>query len=405
MMRPAFLAGVRVADFTWAGAGPFGTKVLSDFGAEVIKIESAARPDSVRTGGPFRDRVPGIDRSGYFASRNTGKQSVTLDLKTDEGRAVAHALIRRSDVVANNFAPGAMDRMGVGWDVVRRLRPDAIWLEMPMYGAEGPRATLAGVGMTISAVTGLMWSTAHAEGDPIGPGTHYPDHAANPYHAAFAVLAALRRRRRTGQGLRIELSQVESTLNFVGPAVVAAAAGQPMPVTGNAEPDAAPHGIYRAAGPDSWVAIAVSTNEHWRAFCTLIGASALAEDPSLATGRERAAQRARLDALAEGWTRPLAAAEAAAALRAAGIPAAVVANARDLIEDDAHLAARQFWQRVPHPELGNSLYAAPPPVIDGARVALERPPLLGEHTDRVLSSVLGMDSAAIARLRERGALR
>src|SRR5688572_10803634 len=187
ILKPQFLKGVRFTDLTWAGAGPFCTKIFSDFGADVLKIESTTRPDSVRMGGPFKDRIPGTNRSGYFASRNTGKKSVSLNLKEPSARELVHAMIRESDVVSNNFGPGAMDRLGLDYASLCKIKPDIIALSMPMYGSTGPRANLLGVGMTISAATGIMWHTAYACGDAVGPGTHYPDHAANPYHAAFAV--------------------------------------------------------------------------------------------------------------------------------------------------------------------------------------------------------------------------
>ena len=208
-MKPHFLEGVRFADFCWAGAGAFTTKIFSDFGADVIKIETSARPDSTRVSGPYRDGIKGINRSGYFAARNTGKKSFTVDLKTDQGRAVIVELIRQSDVVSNNFGGGAMERLGFGYEDVARIKPDVVYLAMPMYGETGPRASMVGLGMTISAVTGMTWLTGHAGGPPIGAGTHFPDHAANPNHAAFAVLAALRYRRLTGKGMNIDQSQVE----------------------------------------------------------------------------------------------------------------------------------------------------------------------------------------------------
>lgn len=402
-MRPQFLKNVRFADLSWAGAGPFGTKVFSDFGADIIKIESSTRLDSVRTGGPFKDRRFGVNRSGYFASRNTGKKSVTLDLKSDEGHAIVMDLIRHSDVVSNNFGPGAMDRMGLSYETVRAVKPDLVYLSMPMYGDTGPRANMLGVGMTISGVTGLMWSTAYDEGDPVGPGTHYPDHAANPYHAAFAVLAALRHRRRTGEGMKIDLSQVESTINFIGPAVVEqAVTGRDPGQTGNASMTAAPHGIYRCRGDDSWCAITVMDDAQWRAFAEAIG---FADDGSYANAEDRVRVRAELDRVTEAWTSAQSAADVVAAMRAAGVPAAIGASSRYLVEEDAQLAARNYWQRVPHPELGNSLYTSPPFVIDGERVDLQRPPLLGEHTRDVLRDVLGMEADAIANLEQAGVLK
>ena len=395
-MKPRFLEGVRICDVTWAGAGPFCTKIFSDFGADVIKVESTRRLDSVRIGGPFKDRKFGVNRSGYFASRNTGKKSVVLDMKSERGREILHELIRCSDVISNNFAPGAMERLGLSYESVCAIRPDIVYLSMPMYGASGPRAQLPGVGMTISAVTGLMWSTAYRDGDPVGPGTHYPDHAANPYHAAFAVLAALRRRRLTGVGAKIDLSQVESTTNFIGAAVVQCAMeGRDRPQIGNASEEAAPHGIYRGAGEDDWIAVAITTDEEWRRLAPFIG---LDGARGLDRAAERIARRGELDQVLGKWLADQDATAAAERLRAAGVPAAVVAHSQYLIERDAHLAGRGYWQRVEHPELGRSLYASPPYRIDGERVELSRPPLLGEHTREVLASLLGRSEAELDEL-------
>ena len=403
-MRPDFLADVRLADFTWAGAGPFGTKVFSDFGADVIKIESSVRLDSVRTGGPFKDRRSGVDRSGYFASRNTGKKSVVLDLKSEEGRRIAHDIVRQSDVVSNNFGPGAMKRLGMDYETVRRIKSDIIYLSMPMYGEDGPRAELLGVGMTISAVTGLMWSTGYRADDPVGPGTHYPDHAANPYHAAFAVLAALRHRRLTGEGMKIDLSQVESTINFIGSAMVRCAAEEgDRPQPGNASWRMAPQGIYRCAGDDAWCAITVATDEQWAALAAILGGDAMSD--RFASVQSRLAASSEIDRLVGAWAAEKGADLVAETLRTAGIPAAFVANARHLIEHDRQLAERDYWQRVTHPELGHSLYASPPYRVDGERVELARPPLLGEHTREVLANLLTMSDAEMDRLETAGVFR
>lgn len=400
-MKPKFLEHVRFADFTWAGAGSFGTKIFSDFGAEIIKIESSVRLDSVRTGGPFKDRKFGVNRSGYFASRNSGKKSVVLDLKSAEGKRIAYDIIRRSDVVANNFGPGAMDRLGMDYETLRSIKPDIIYLSMPMYGEEGPRAQLLGVGMTISAVTGLMWSTGYRADDPVGPGTHYPDHAANPYHAAFAVLAALRRRRLTGEGMKIDLSQVESTINFIGTSVLRCAVeGGDRPQIGNASADMAPQGVYRCAGDDAWCAITVRDDAEWKAMAALIGGDA--RSARFATVEARLEAREEIDALVERWTSGRSAEQASETLRSMGIPAALVASSRYLIEQDPQLAERGYWQRTEHPELGNSLYASPPYRIDGERVELSRPPLLGEHTRAVLGELLGMPNSELDQLEAAG---
>jgi benzylsuccinate CoA-transferase BbsF subunit len=400
-----FLRGIRIADFTWAGAGPFCTKVFSDFGAEVIKVESFTRIDPVRKGAPYKDGKAGVNRSGYFASRNTGKRSLLLDLKSDEGKAVALRLIEQSDVVTNNFGPGVMQRLGLGYDDVRKIKPDIIHLSMPMYGQEGPRSSLLGVGMTISAVTGLMWMTAYGPDDPVGPGTHYPDHAANPYHAAFAVLAALRHRRHTGRGMQIDLSQVESTINFVGPAAVEyAVTGQEPRQTGNRSATEAPHNLFRCHGEDSWCGIAVQNERQWLALAAAIERSDLAADASLLSAARRLERVDELERAVADWTVGRTAREAARVLQQAGVPAMRVARSKDLIEDDEQLAARGAWQHIDHPEMGVTRFTSPPYRIDGQRVELTRPPLLGEHTEEVLT-VLGFSEGEIERLKEKGVLK
>lgn len=404
-MKPQFLKGVRFTDLTWAGAGPFCTKIFSDFGAEVLKVESLTRPDSVRMGGPFKDRVPGTNRSGYFASRNTGKKSLALNLKEPAAMKVLHAMIRESDVVSNNFGPGAMDRLGLDNATMRAIKPDLITLSMPMYGSAGPRANLLGVGMTISAVTGLMWHTAYGPGDAVGPGTHYPDHAANPYHAAFAVLAALRCRRHTGEGMDIDLSQVESTANFMGAAIVEAGlTGLEPPQVGNRSRIHAPHNFFRAGGDDQWVAVAVLNDAQWVALCAVMGRDDLAHDVRYAHASGRIAEVAVVEGAVAQWVRGRGTEAVVEALRGAGVPVSKVQSSRDLIEDDAQFRANAVWQHVDHPEVGPILLNSPPFKIDGERVELERPPLLGEHTREVLATFLQVSPARLAELDAAGAL-
>jgi benzylsuccinate CoA-transferase BbsF subunit len=405
-MKPDFLKDVCIIDLTWAGAGPFCTKLFSDFGAEVIKIESMTRPDPVRMGGPFRDGIAGTNRSGYFASRNTGKQSVSIDLKQEAGRALVRELIDKADIVSNNFGPGAMDRLGFGYDAVKAIKPDIIYLSMPMYGQSGPRASMLGVGMTISAVTALTWMTAYREGEPVGPGTHYPDHAANPYHAAFAVLAALRYKRQTGRGMNIDLSQVESTLNFVGPALVyESITGKNPPVVGNRSVTAAPHNLFACAGEDQWCAIAVLSDDAWQRVLQVMGRTDLASDARLVTAAGRLAHVDEVEALVIHWTKTRNVDDVVDQLLTADIAAAVVANSRYLAEEDPQLRARGFWQTVDHPEIGESLFTSPPYCVDGERIELERPPLFGEHTDAVLSGHLGYTAQQIEAIRKEGVLR
>ncbi len=404
-MQPHFLDGIRFVDLTWAGAGPFSTKLFSDFGADVIKVESRSRPDPVRIGGPYRNKQPGLNRSGYFASRNTGKRSLAINLKHPISRDVLFALIREADVVSNNFGPGAMERLGLGYDQVRNVKPDIIYLAMPMYGESGPLAGLTGVGMTISAVSGLMWQTGYEDGGPLGPGTHFPDHAANPYHAAFAVIAALRHRRATGNGMKIDLSQVESTINCMGlPCMEAVVTGEECDRVGNRSRFHAPHNIFRCAGEDSWCAIAVLDDTQWQKLAHQIGSDGLATGPSLATAAERLAQVERVERAVATWTASRDATDVMTTLQSHGIPAGVVASSRFIMDEDRQLAHRGYFQTIDHPEIGASRFTSPPFLLDGERVELRRPPLLGEHNEDVLCGILNYSKEQVQQLNAQGVL-
>ncbi|MFJ4465946.1 CaiB/BaiF CoA transferase family protein [Streptomyces sp. NPDC089424] len=396
------LDGIRVADFTWVGAGPFLTKPLADHGADVIKIESRTRTDPIRGMAPFRDGSPGTDRSGYFANRNTSKRSLCLDLKDPRGRDLALELIARSDVVANNFTPGTMDRLGLGYHDVLEVRPDVVYLDMPMQGNAGPHRDFRGYGLTIAAAGGLLGLTGHSGRPPVGTGTNYPDHVPNPLHAAVAVLAALRRRRRTGEGQYVELAQLESTVNVVGPALLAAAAGLPAGRRGNEDTVAAPHGVYPCAGEDRWCAVSVSTDRQWTALTRTLGDPPWASRPDLATAEGRRAARQELEGFMASATATRQAGELADALTAAGVPAAAVSDAEQVLADP-QLNARGHWVVLDHPEMGPSVYDNIPYRLSTTPGALRGPaPLLGADTREVCQDLLGLDPDAYERLAEEG---
>ncbi|MFG3660846.1 CaiB/BaiF CoA transferase family protein [Streptomyces sp. NPDC047706] len=396
------LDGIRVADFTWVGAGPFLTKPLADHGADVIKIESRTRTDPIRGMAPFRDGSPGTDRSGYFANRNTSKRSVCLDLKDPRGRDLALELIARSDVVANNFTPGTMDRLGLGHQDVLEVRPDIVYLDMPMQGNAGPHRDFRGYGLTIAAAGGLLGLTGHPGRPPVGTGTNYPDHVPNPLHAAVAVLAALRRRRRTGEGQYIELAQLESTVNVIGPALLAAAAGLPTGRSGNADAVAAPHGVYPCAGEDRWCAVSVCTDGQWTALARTLGNPAWTSRPDLATAEGRRAARQELDELMASQTASRQAGALADALTAAGVAAAEVSDAEQVLADP-QLNARGHWSVLDHPVMGPSVYDNIPYRLSATPGALRAPaPLLGADTREVCVDLLGLDPGTYEHLANEG---
>ena len=382
------LTGIRVADFSWVGAGPFLTKPLADHGADVVKIESRTRVDPIRSMAPMRDGVPGTDRSGYFANRNSSKRSICLDLKHPKGRELALRLIEVSDVVVNNFSPGTMDRLGLGYAAARAVRPDVIYLEMPMLGTEGPHRDCRGYGLTIAAAGGLLGLTGYDDAPAVGTGTNYPDHVPNPLHGAVAVLAALRKRRRTGQGEYIELAQLESTINAIGPAIVAAAAGVKVGRAGNRDDVAAPNGVYPCAGEDRWCAIAVFDDQQWAATCLVL---AIADVPELCTADGRRRSQTLLDRLIAEATRGWDAAQLADDLTARGVPASAVQTADDLVNSDVQLRDRRHWVTLEHPVMGPSIYDGIPYRLSATPGHLRSPaPLLGADSRDVCIELLGV---------------
>jgi len=398
------LAGVRVTDFTWIGAGSYASKILADFGADVVKIESATRVDSLRLAAPYKDGKKGVNRSGYFADRNTSKRSIALDMKHPEALGLVQRLIAKSDIIANNFTPGVMDRFGLDYASVKAIRPDIIYLSMSMQGASGPQSGYLGYGSSMASVTGFQYLTGLPGREPAGTGTNYPDHVPNPCHAAFAVLAALRHRRRTGEGQRIDIAQTEPTIALLGPAILDLTVnGRLQQPRGNDHDTAAPYGVFRCAGDDRWIAICVMNDEQWRALARVLGDPAWMADAAWARERDRHAQRAelahRLHVETARWT-----AEALmTALQQAGVPAGVVESAKDVIESDPQLAHRGHWVSLDHPEMGRSLYNAPPFRCTRTPVALERPaPLLGQHTRDICRELLDLDDAAYERLAASG---
>jgi benzylsuccinate CoA-transferase BbsF subunit len=401
------LSGIRVADFTWIGAGSFTTKLLADFGADVIKIESSERLDSLRLSRPFKDGKRGVNRSGYFADRNSSKRGVTLDLKHPTGQELARRLIATSDVVANNFTPGTMEKLGLGYDAVREIKPDIVYLAMSMQGAAGPEHKYLGYGLTIGALTGLQYLSGLPDREPAGTGTNYPDHIPNPCHAAFATLAALRHRRRTGQGQLIDVAQTEPTIALLGPAVLQYTAnGVVAQREGNERPAMFPHGVFPCAGEDRWIAIAVSTDAAWNSLVQVLGSPSALIAPGLSTHAGRLSSRSQVEAAIEAATRKRDADQLMVALQRAGVAAGVVRTAADIMLSDPQLEHRGHWVRLDHAEMGCTVYNAPPfRMTEVSPTPLSPAPLLGQHTREVCRTILQLDDQQIAQLAAEGVLR
>jgi benzylsuccinate CoA-transferase BbsF subunit len=397
------LAGVRVLDFTWMIAGPLGTRLLADFGADVIKVESYNRVDRVRETGPHPDAAWSYNEDGSFNDVNTGKRSLLLNLNKPEGQALAKRLAIVSDVVMANFTGDRLDRWGLGFDDLVTLRPDLIFLNMPVFESSGPRRRWTGIGSHINGLAGISSISGFADDPPFGPGPLYPDFSGNPFQAVSAILSALIERDRGGGAQFIEVSQYESTASLLGPALLQAAvtgAGPHHP--GNTSPRSCPHNTYPCLGEDRWIAIAVSTNEQWRKLCDVLGESAWASDPRFATQVARRAHEVELDELLETAAVRWDAGELVTRLQAAGVAAAPVNELDGVLGDPWY--REQYYVDLQGPEGCTFTTHGEPIRPEGRAQPVVRSPLLGEHTDDVIVDLLGTPRAALDGLYTGGVL-
>jgi len=395
------LAGIRVADFSWVWAGPFCTMHLAHLGAEVIKIESHTRLDLTRRL-PFypKDVEPGINRCALFNQWNQGKKSVLLNLTSAQGIAIAKELVTKSDIIVENFATGVMDHLGLGYEELKKLKPDLIMASISGYGHTGPRRHYLAYGPAIAPLTGLSSLTGYVGGSPQEVGISYGDPNSG-IHAAVAVCAALAARQRTGRGQHIDVSLWETMEALVAEGWMDYVMnGVQPPRQGNRDPWMAPHDCFRCAGEDDWVTIACATEAEWRALCQAIGQPRLADDARFHTARARKANEDELDKLITEWTVQRDKWEVTRLLQAAGVAAFPSMTSRDLVED-AHLNERGFFARLAHPEVGVRTHTGIPWLLTRAPNGVRAPaPVLGQDTDQVMQYILGYSEARIAQLKE-----
>ena len=396
-----YLKGVRVVDLCWILAGPLGTKVLADFGAEVIKIETNAHP-LMRRVGVRPDGAPGPNVDPLFNGANTGKLSVSLDLRTERGRELLRELVARADVVTNNFRPGAMDRMELGYESLREVNPGIIFLSVPGCGHTGPWSRVRTLGNMIMAASGINSITGFPGRPPSGMGVAYPDFT-TPFLMAATILAALLERDRTGEGQELNLSQLSSTVPLVGLEWMRfRASGRAPERRRNRDPNHCPHGVYPARGDDQWCAIAVREDAEWAALCEAMGRRELASAPMFATLASRKSNEEEVDALVSGWTRERDKWEAAELLGGLGIAAAPVEDLQDTLLVDPYM--REHYQHVQQPSDPDVDIVIDREAIRfaGEGRDLTRAPMMGEHNGYVLGELLGLSQEEIDRLVEEG---
>lgn len=382
------LSGIRIADFTVHNAGPFCTHLLSQLGAEVIKVESAMRPDAFRRPHPVYGRMG----PATFDQVASTKLSVRINLKKVEGIALAKRLVAVSDVAAESFRPGVTERLGLGFEALRAVKRDIIVLAVSSSGQSGPDSHFAGYAPLFGAWGGLGELTGYADGPPVEM-RHVMDHTVG-MNAAVAVMAALHRRRATGEGGLVDVSAREVASSLLGEALLLAAAGREPRRAGNDHPRLAPHGVYPAAGEDCWVAIAVGSDAEFRGLAGVIGRADLVENPYFATAEARHANRGELDLALAQWTAGLHAEEAVFRLQAAGV-AAHTSWTTPQIVGDPHLRSRRAIVEVAEPDgTMRAAVGVPMRLSKGADIGIHRgTPKLGEDEDFVYGELLGLSRA------------
>lgn len=413
------LAGIRVADFCWVGVGACATRVLSDFGAEVIKIEDRRRVDMTRRlpvyknqpARPFgeEDVNPDVNNGGVFNNYNRNKLSFTVDMRSPKGRALVDRLIARSSVVTENFAPGVMERWGLVHSRLNELSPEVIFGRMSGYGHSGPDADFRSYGPIIQAVSGLSYISGLPGREPSGWGLSYMDNQA-AYFNSTALLMAILNRKLTGKGTEIDVSAVEVGIKLMGPLLLEVSANgrrtrdDQFPVGNRLEhPQAAPHGVYPAQGDDRWIAIAVFEDAEWEALVTAMGKPEWALTPEMSTLEGRLARQDELDRRIGEWTREREPHALMRDLQADGVRAGVVQNAQDLNEFDPQLAERGIFFELDHPVIGPARFEGSPMIFSGMKqVNWRSGPLLGEDTRYVLKDILEVEDDEIESLYAEG---
>jgi len=399
MRRYAF-EGIHVLDFTWFGVGPVTVKYLADNGADVIRIESSARLDGLRLAPPWKDGKPGVNNSQFFASYNTSKKGITLDMSKPRAREIFLELLPWADVVTESFTPKTLRNWGLDYGHLSAIKPELIMLSTCMQGQTGPHSDYPGFGNLMAALSGFYYIAGYSPDELCPPYGAYTDFIA-PRFSACALMAALDYRRRTGHGQYIDMAQYEAALHFLAPALVDYfATGRVLEPQANNSDRYAPHGAYRCAdedGHERWIAIAVANDQEWTATLKVLGGASA--DARLAMAPGRIANRALTDELVGGLTRTRHAEELTAALQAAGVSAYPVQNCMDLHRDE-NLEAFGFWHWLDHPQMGPSPYEGLQHRLSRTPGELRSPaPTLGQHNDEVLGGILGMTTAEIEQLK------
>lgn len=404
------LDGIRVLDMTSFWAGPSCSHVLAMLGAEVVHVESTARPDGTRliAGVPVTEDQ-WWERSPIFSGLNTNKKSVTLDIRKERGRELLRELVKTSDILVENYTPRVLEQIGLDFDAVHALKPDAIMMRMPGFGLDGPWRDRPAFAYVIEDASGITWLTGHPDQNPVEPYAVGDPNAG--VHGLNALLLALAHRRRTGQGVRIEAAMVDAALNVAAEQVIEySAGGNLLQRQGNRGPTAAPQNLYRTdevdefGRRDCWVAVAVETDAQWAALVDALGAPEWARDERLATSAGRRESHDLVDDELAAWCGTRTADEVVEILWPAGVPVAKVMQPHR-VGDLPQLVDRGFYEQVDHPVNPTARHSTLPMRVSTGPEKFHRTsaPLLGQHNREVLSA-LGLTDSEIDALEADGVI-
>ena len=395
------LEGIRLLEMTIAVAGPVCCHVLGDMGAEVIKVEEPR--SRARTPMHLPKPLPGVPDHPYnrivnFNELNRSKRLLSLNVSKDEGRKIYLRLAEQCDVMVENFAPRVVGNLGIDYESVRKVNPGIIYVSMPAFGKTGPYKDRGSYGPGIDAMSGISHLTGYPDRNPGKPANFFCDQNAG-LHAAFAILTALRHRRRTGEGQYIEMSMLEGELQAVAPAIMDVTLnGRDGVRTANRHDWFAPHGVYPCVGDDAWVAIAVTSDDQWQALCGAMGRADLAADARYRAQTDRHAHQEAIDPIIAAWTKDQTHYRVQEQLQAAGVPAGAVLQVDELFEDP-QMKHRGSFAWAEHPELGPFPHTRTAWLSQQGNHGVSRPgPTFGNANDYVFRDLLGMDDDAVRHL-------
>jgi benzylsuccinate CoA-transferase BbsF subunit len=371
-------------------------------------VETSTRPDPVRLFAPFAPtnkpgEPVGLERSAFFSITHTAPEmDISLNFKQPEAIEIFKKLVAWADVVAEGFPAGVMDKLGLDYEGLKKVNPQIIMFRTCGYGHTGPMADQPGFGSILTAVTMMDTIAGWPDRPPVPPSTYYTDQL-SPMYASLAIMAALDYKRRTGKGQYIDHAQIEAGLNYMTPLILDYQVNhRELTLKGNKSDYAAPHGIYRCKGDARWVAIAVMNDDEWRSFIKVIGSRQWAKDKKYATAAGRVKNSDELDKLVEEWTVNYSPEQVQKMLQEGGVGAGLVANAKDL-DKDPQMNYYNFYRELDHPYMGKLRYYHPAPIkLSAVEMAVQRPVLVGEHTDYICTKILGMSRGEVDRLRQKG---